>query len=463
MLKRYLSWLFLVACVCFFLGLGLKEAEATFSLSVTPYEGGYDLRFGKLIADHRVNEEVTVRITSDLGKQYRLISTLLDPLRTARGETIPRNSFVVYGIRGTNRYGRLSVEHEVPMVWGRTIIYTSNQQGLPDSFNLVYGLKVEADQAPGSYRGRIRYTLEPIDSEQRPTTVILNIFAEVGAEASIKIETAAGTRVVRLNSAKEEERSCDVLVDIRGGLGAQFRILQSLAKPLESPEGDRLSEEAVNFVAKGARKGTAIARATNLSQRQETIYTSGLRGAPDGFVITYSLGDLEKEKVGRYRSSIRYVLEGGTYLRPGLIDTLTLEVVNERVFNLLVQPETGGTILFRDLRPFEPPRRSEVTIQIETNTGSRYQVSQNVLSQFISKEGDVIPQEYFTLRMESLETKGTLKYPNKTQAELGSTVLFVSDKEGSPDSFKVIYELGIPLDLRAGDYSTRITYSLLEF
>jgi len=38
--------------------------------------------------------------------------------------------------------------------------------------------------------------------------------------------------------------------------------------------------------------------------------------------------------------------------------------------------------------------------------------------------------------------------------------LFISDEKGSPDKFKVIYELSIPPDLKAGDYSTRITYSI---
>jgi hypothetical protein len=48
------------------------------------------------------------------------------------------------------------------------------------------------------------------------------------------------------------------------------------------------------------------------------------------------------------------------------------------------------------------------------------------------------------------------------EVKRGSRVLFVSDGRGSPDKFKVIYKLSPSEDIMAGDYSTRITYTLLE-
>ena len=172
----------------------LEGVKAEFSLSVVPYEGGYDLRFGKIFQG-KVNKEVIVKITSTtLGKRYRLIQVLLEPLTNSEGRRIPQNSFSVYGIRGTNRYGTL-LEREIPVSLGRTIIYTSDPQGNSDSFNLVYSLKVTPEQAPGFYRGKIVYILEPIDSAESPVRVILNIFAEVEQQSpKIEIKTLEGRR-----------------------------------------------------------------------------------------------------------------------------------------------------------------------------------------------------------------------------------------------------------------------------
>jgi len=443
----------------FFLSGLPQKAFATFSLSVSPYEGGYDLRYGKVnIVIGKTLKEVTVSITSDIGKQYRLIQTLLEPLTNQQGDVIPQNNYFVYALRGTNKYGTLHVEQEIPVFLGRTILYTSNTQGLSDSFTLVYGLN-PINLQPGSYRGRIGFILEPIDSTQEAVNVILNVYAEVEVETAIEFNTLAGAKRIELETGKEDKQSFDVLVNIKGNLGSQFRIIQEVPELLTSPEGDQIPFEAVNLMVKEVKRGSGPTKPQNLSSRQE-IYTSSPIGETESFIINYSLGNLEGQKAGRYRANIRYLLEGAPSIKTGLLDTFSLEVFNPRIFDLEVTPELGGIIRFTDLKPLQPPRIQEVIIQIKTNIKRRYQVSQNVISEFTDKEGNIIPQEYLKLRTESLETKGELKYPNKTEVKKGEMVLFISDKEGLPDSFKVIYELGIPLNIKAGDYSTRIVYTI---
>lgn len=446
-----------------FLFIITRYAHAAFSVSATPYEGGYDLRFGKIDpASERINREVTVNIISDIAKQYRLTQTLLDPLSTPEGNRIPETNLVVYGIRGSNKFGTINVEQEIPVFLGRSVIYTSNQQGASDSFTLVYSLKGPFDVPSGLYRGRISFMLEPIDTSQAPATVILNIFSEIVVESAIEIKTVSGGKYITLNSMREEERCKDVLVNIEGGFGSQFRITQILPQPLLSSEGYQLSGGAVNFLVKEAKKGTGPSTAENLSLNKQPMYTSGPRGESDSFIITYSLGNLETEKAGRYRGAIKYLLEGSGYIKEGLIDTLTLEVENERIFDLIVSPEMGGLIQFQDLKPHQPPRVSEVVFEVKTNIGEAYQISQTVISEFTNKEGNIIPMENFNLRMESLDTKGVLKFPTKTQVNKGDMVLFISDSNGPSDRFKAVYELSVPDDLQAGDYSTQIVYSISE-
>lgn len=461
-MKKITGYYTIIFAILAFLFIGVKGAYAAFNISVTPYEGGYDLRFSKISTLNQwINKEVKVRITSDINKQYRVIQKLLEPLSDVVGNRIPENNLVVYGLRGTNNYGTMHVETEWPVSLGRTNIYTSNQQGLSDSFILVYRLQVPQGQVPGVYRGRIAYYLEPIDASVSPATVVLNIYCEVETHASIEISTTYGSKVIRLTPGKPEGESCDIAVKINGTFGAQFKILQ-IAEPLVSSEGNELSNEALEYVASQASRGQVQPGPMSLSSQPQVIYVSSPKGEQDSFIITLRIKDFEKEKAGRYRGRLKYLLEGGGGIKSGLIETLSLEVENPRIFDLIVTPETGGVIQFRNLKPLEPPRIYYVDFEIKTNTGKPFQISQNVLSEFTNKEGKIIPREYFTLRTESLDTKGLLKLPNKTEVKIGDMVLFVSDKLGSPDKFRVIYELGIPLNVIPGDYSTRISYSLSE-
>jgi len=441
--------------------IAAKSASAAFGISANPYEGGFDLRFGKIDpAMGRVNKEVRVEVTTDIDKQYRVIQVLQEPLTNSQGDKFPQNSFLVYAVPGTNKYGTLSVEMEIPVYMGRKVIYTSNQQGLSDSFALVYSLLVPVDQQPGSYRGRLLFTLEPIGATESPATVILGILAEVEVESRVRITTVSGGRIAQLKPFPPEKRQFDVGVDVLGGMGRQFEITQFLSAPLISPEGNTLDLDSVSVVVRDGHKGRALTEPVPLSLHHQTLYTSGPRGEADSFVVTYGLGDLSGQKAGKYRGKIKYLLEGIQITNP-LIDTLDLEIDNPEVLELAVTPEIGkGFLRFDNLKPQEPPRISEVNIEIRSNIGKPYQVSQNITSLFTSKEGKTIPKEYFILKTEAAQIKGKLNYADKTDVRLGEMTLFVSDDRGSSDKFKVIYELSIPPDLKAGDYSTRITYSI---
>lgn len=459
MSKNNLKIIFLLPLIFVFL---VKDyALADFSLSVTPFEGGSDLRYGKIAATTgRVNKEIIVKVSSDINKQYRVIQSWLEPLTHPEGWTLGENSFFVYGIRGSNSIGTLNVEQEVPAGSLRLLLYTSNTQGAPDSFKLVYGLLVSANQRPGSYRGRLAFILEPIDSTQSLVRVILNVFVEIGAESKIEIGPASGGTVIRLKADSSTETSAQVLVNSQGRWASQFKLLQLLPQALESPEGLQLPEGAINFRVYPVEKGTAITQAAPVAvNHQQAIYTSNQFGEAEDLVITYSLANVSQSKAGRYRGGLKYYLEGPASF---LIETLGLEVDVPKIFNLIVIPETGGVMQFRNLKPNEPPRKAEVMIKIDTNVGRPYQVSQRVVSEFIDKQGNVIPKENFKLKLEPQETKGRLKFSESSEVKLGESVLLVSDATGSADSFKIIYELSPGVNLKPGDYATSIVYSISE-
>ncbi len=441
-----------------------QNAYAAFSLSVTPYEGGNDIRFGNVGLDAGVvNKEMTVRITSDVAKQYRVSQMMLSSLSTPEGSIFPLMNLSVYGIRGSNRQGVLNVEQKTTLMPGKQLLYTSNPQGVDDTFTLVYTLTPGDNVAPGSYMGRISFILEPIDASLQQVTVILNIYASIDSRSKIEITTVSGSREIRLSPAREEFKKSAVSINVKGGLGKQYRILQAVPGQLRSSEGNELAWNSVTMIGSGARVGMVIGDAKPLSQQPQMIYVSSPNGEADSFVIEYSLADVNGQQVGRYQSRVQYFLETLNGAKVEQLDSLNMIVENPKVFDLAITPEDPtGRLEFRDLKAGQEPRRSEITFAVNSNVGKPYQVIQNVYSELVNKSGNQISGEYFTMSGDGTGSRGALKIGDKVHIKKGDTTLFVSDSRGSSDSFKLIYELDIPKDVLAGDYSTRITYSLIE-
>ena len=439
--------------------------QAEISLSVNPQTGGSELDFGQL---NQVYQEVSRQVDVEMRgttAQYELRQEPLSPLRNARGDEIPWNNLTLRGLSGTNKFGRLKVNPEAVT---NSVIYTGNQNGSPDSFTLAYTLNAPQGIRTDFYRGQLRFTVIPVNASQSSVSTILNVIVVVKPETetgqlkpSIDITTASGSGLIYLNSRKEENKRCDVLVKINGKFNRPFSINQILTLSPESSEGKRLEPGVVNLEVQGAQLGAGLPL-SGLSLNPLTIYKSKPTGETDNsFIVSYTLGDMAQAKAGRYRSRIQFIVEEmGLELER---HTLELEVEIERVFDLLITSQLdSGLIEFSGVRPGEPPKRNEVIVEILNNTGKRYQLNQNVLSELVDSQGNRIEAKYFTFRSESMETKGTLKATEKQAAKKGDSILYISDNSGSSDKFKIIYELEGSLDIKAGDYATRISYSLLE-
>ncbi|MCM8800196.1 MAG: hypothetical protein NC900_05695 [Candidatus Omnitrophica bacterium] len=456
--------IFIISAVILFYSGFFSQAYSSFNLSVRPYEGGYELKFGKIEPSlNIINKEVVVNIISDLGKPYRLIQEVLEPLTNQEGVVIPLGNFFVYALRGTNRYGTLSVEQETPVSLGRTIIYTSNSLGLSDSFTLVYSLRGPLGVPAGLYRGRIAFILESTETGQMPVINILNVYVDISAQAYIRVVSKTGSKVIALSSKTPEKSLSQISLEMKYPLGGTFRIYQSITEPLVSVEGKRFPLESISFYISGAHIGTAPNVSQPLSLKDELLYTSDLKGNAENFSINYQLGDVSGIKAGIYRTTIKYLLEGPGSSPLRLLDTYNLEVNIPAVFELMISTPTGGKVIeFRNLKPEEPPKRFEVDIEVKTNLEKQYQVSQNLVSALSNREGKTIPSKFFTLRTEGIDAKGKLLFPHNTEVKIGEMVLYISDREGLPAKFKVIYELSSSWDIAAGDYSAPIIYSVTE-
>lgn len=434
-----------------------------FDLSFSLTEGGYKLE----LTPENLYKGVNIRVNTDINTQYEVIHTWIKPLenRDDPGVLI-RDNLIVRGLSGTNRYGNLRVPPVDSPIRFDEILYVSNATGSSDSFTLVYGIIRPEEISPGEYYGKIGFTLRPIGSSRQPETEILDVYItirEADTKQGIEITPVESLNTIILSTRLLQKNTALASVKINGRFDKMFSISQALSRPLESQEGNQLDSEAVEFEVSQVSKGMGVSQPQPLLIRHQTVYSSSPSGAFDAdFIISYSLADISDQKAGNYSSRIQYLLDK-MGVGQSAVGVLDLEVEIEPIFDLKISPkDQKGTLEFSDLQPKEPPRVNEVLIEVNSNIGKRYQITQNLYSNLTSKEGYEIPSEFFKFNTVSLDTKGTLKATAKQELKKGDTVLFISDTKGSSDNFRVIYELTSPINVKSGSYSTRITYSLSE-
>jgi hypothetical protein len=457
---KIISVIFLLAVS----GIFCSPALAAFDLSYTLDEGGSRLEFDRI----NFSRAITFSTLNDTGSRYEIRQRIESPLRSRDNpsDTLG-NNFVVRGFRGSNKYGDLRIPSGDIPVRNDELIYVSNPTGTADTFTLAYGITNLQEIAPGYYTGRISLVLNPISSAAMPVTKVIEVYVNIpndGGSLSVTVAPAEGASSIILNPSDTTDLlgAANAVVTINSSFNGPFRIMQMLPSPIQSGEGQFI-ENNLLFSVPDAVKGVAINQPAPVSSNIQTIYSSRPDGSADKvFTIAYSLADPLSLVAGNYRSRIQYLLESaGKQINLGALD---LEIRQERVFEISITPQDQRySIDFANLKPSDGPRLNEVLIEVKSNLGRQYQVTQNNLSELSNSSGEKIPSEYFSLQTLAVDnTKGNLKIVNKIPVEKGSTLLFVSDTKGEADKFKVVYELICPADLKAGNYASRITYTLTE-
>jgi hypothetical protein len=442
-----------------------RPAQAAFDLSYLFDEGGSRLELNRI----SYSRGITFTTANDtVNNRYEIRQRIDAPLRSRDNPSLTiGDNFVVRGIRGSNRSGDLRLAPGDIPVRNDELIYVSNPAGLADSFSLVYSIVNLQELTPGYYAGRVSLILNPINSASQPVTKIIEVYVNItneGGSLSVTISPAEGTSSIVLSPTQDNNLrgASNAVVSINNSFNGPFRIMQMLPQPIQSQDGKFIENNKILFSIPDAQRGVAVSRETPIANSIQTIYSSRPDGSSDkAFTIAYSLADPLSLVAGNYRSRIQYLLESsGKQINLGALD---LEIRQERIFEISITPQDQRyNIDFANLKPNEGPRLNEVLIEVRSNAGRPYQVTQNVLTEMENGSGDKIASKYFFVQTVSQETKGSLKVDSKIPVEKGNLLLFVSDPDGSTDKFKMIYELNCPPDLKAGSYSSRITYTLTE-
>ena len=471
---------FLVFSVFLTILIFCPSVFAAFNLIAQPTEGGFDLRFQRISpTDFKVAKEMTLRVTSDIGKQYRIEQEVIQPLTTSSGTQISDDQFQMYALVNSNSKGTLIYRPETPVSQFDRILYSSDASGADDSFKLVYTITPKEVQIPGSYYGRMAYILVPIDSTQQQVVVNINVYVELagGATPVVEIETVSGVKRLSLSSKgmgfkKEPAFSTpqQVSIKVHGPLGAQYRVYQNLENAeVRSNEGEEFDLSNVLFSVTGGDQGM-VTRDVSFkgATSKQLLYSSDSRGSEDAFTVTYTPSkDFRLQKAGIYRGKLDFIIETDrpASFKTGVFETLDLEIEIVPVFEIYCFSGgvEGVALVFGEINYRKSPKTSESEIYIESNLGKPYQAIQKVAGPMADEKGEKIPSEDFTAQVKDLETieLPKLYLKDATAVKEGENIIFASGPSGESAHFKVVYSLTLRPETKSGNYSTKIGYSLV--
>lgn len=465
--KNALLLVFLII-VCFSFAQA-NDLKDLFALDFVLTEGGFnriELNPNNLYKGVRLE---VIKRRSDINQQYEILQQVVSFQKKGGVSALPLiKNFVVRRLFEGPAAGTFYIQPSNVAVSSISRIYMSNSLGTGVSFTLVYGLEKPDSLPAGEYTLQVNFVLRAVGANSYSGQLNKVLFIDVriperaAEKTDLEIIPVSGYRAIKLNSHKEMMKSFDLEFKFNRRPQGSFSLTQLLLDPLRSEKGVELPENKLMFTVRESKNARAVTTNTPLGKGRTIFYSVDSGGRVDeNFLLTYSIGDLKDVQTGLYKGKIFYYLEQAG--KPSeLKGSFNIELEVEPVLELELLTDRSGEISFYNIKPGEASRTSELIINIKTNIGKRYQVTQSVFQELTDPLGRKIPSEKFTMRLESINSKGTLRFSGKMPVKKGDTTLFVSDDYGSSDSFKIIYELEVPKDVIAGDYSTRITYSLIE-
>ncbi|MDD5019034.1 MAG: hypothetical protein PHH75_02015 [Candidatus Omnitrophica bacterium] len=456
------------------------KVQAVFDLSVTQIDGGFDLRFGRVEpSDFKLVKQLTLRVNSDTGKAYRVFQQLLQPLATPQGEPLDPEQFKMYALQGSNSRGTLIYRQEEPVVQAQTLVYTSNTTGENDSFQLVYTITPKENQAPGSYYGRMAFILIPVDAAMSQVVVNVQISVELttGSATVADIVTNTGsdrividTEDMHVTREGVEGSWPQVNIKVAGPLGAPYRVYQSLeGGDVTTSDGYNFDLDKVAVLYEGGRQGMISAASTLKGARQrQLIYASDPRGSSDEITITYKpTQDFRLAKDGLYRGRLVLYIDVDQMTGPAQpkLKTLDVEFHVSPVFDIRVysQDQEGVALEFGNISYKSGPKSSENEIFVESNLGKPYTIVQMVSSPMVSESGEKVSGDSFVMKVKDVVSDETPKaYVQEfVPVREGENKIFSSGPAGASARLKVEYRLTMGAESKAGNYKTRIGYSLV--
>lgn len=434
------------------------RANATLDFSVVPISGGSDVRFSRGDLSSNIGKEVRIRVTSTDAVQYQVYQQVISPFTNERGVTLNRPVLEANVQQGSNTAGTIYLQSFEPVNSAEQLLFTSSVSGQGDSFTVIYRVNTSLLADSGSFNGQILYTVRPIGGGERQSTQ-MTVFIESSSELAINLESSYGYNLVRLDTSRENTPS-DVAVSFSGNLGGNVKVYQELVRYPADDLNLELASGILGTVNSGGQQGQLNFQSpAEIPRTRELIYKSSQQS--DSFSVKFFLTPekLLSQKAGTYHGRVHYTVETEFLQKDFDID---LDILIAPLFEIIMDfPQ--GPMNFANILPGQKPVLKEVNVKVNTNLGRPYSVIQHLPDFLTNEKGENVPGKYFMYKVQkSNDSKAVISAVDFIPVPKGDKEIFFSDSKGSPEEFKVLYQLK-PFDgMRAGDYRSTIKYSLGE-
>ncbi|MBN2483612.1 MAG: hypothetical protein JXD21_05385 [Candidatus Omnitrophica bacterium] len=443
--------------VCITILLLPVHVWAAFNLSVSPYEGGASLRFGTVGVPG--SREVRIRISSTESTQYQVFQRILEPLTNERGEQMNMDAITSYAVRGSNGQGTLYQQQPTTLGYADSLLYTSSPAGPGDSFIVAYNVDTSRLGASGNFRGKIYYTLRPLGSGTQQE-VFLNVYLDASGKFHVECTGSSGRNSVRMSTRNTGDQEGYVRVSFNENIGRAIRVSQEVINVPRNEMSMEISSGAIKFFTSSDKGGELFYRTLSPLERKRVLLYSSSQA--QGELYAHFVVDEEKiaeEKAGIYRGRLKYIIEASSDVQEELID---FEIEVTPIFQLSVDFPQGG-LNFTELLPKSPPQVREAVVEVRSNLGKPYIVSQKMDMPLMNEKGNEIAPKNFMCKAELFpQQPGRVKNPGFVPVPLGENPVFFSDERGSPARFRVLYQLNPYQGLISGNYFTGMSFSLQE-
>jgi len=135
----------------------------------------------------------------------------------------------------------------------------------------------------------------------------------------------------------------------------------------------------------------------------------------------------------------------------------------DTILELTVSQEGQSELRFGNIQPSAIDATEAgpigMLIEVNSNSGEPYQVTQTISSPLENSEGDKIDLDHLRFVTSSSKSNGGV-VSSPTPVSASSQVIFTSDAQGTSDTISAQYMLSVPPSQAPGDYSTLLTYTV---
>ena len=293
---------------------------------------------------------------------------------------------------------------------------------------------------------------------------LLTLVQDAHAVFTLSVTPRRGGQNIRFEPAKPGDylRNEEVTFTVTSDRNAQYRIYQTVYQPLTNEFGNTIPQGAFIVFSPSNPLGTLRTQLeTPITMGQAPIYASDTAGSSDSFVLVFNVKVPEDQPGGVYRTQITFTAElanqqGG--VSPSIV-TMDVRVEITPTFRIVIRSAKGTHDLdLGNITKDRPTAAGILNIEIESNIGTTYRITQQLTESLLSQEGSVLDESAITITAAT----GGMEDSTAEEIEISPSpdVIYTSGENGQGDTIQLQYTLAPEATQKAGIYSGNITFKV---